>query len=448
MGIVRKIGEYTVYKKIGEGTYGRVYKVCDTDGNYYALKKYDTHNSEIFSSNVLRELNILSVGVVHPNIVRCEKIFTTSHNVYSVLELADCDLQEFISSDKLDNCDPLKIFHDIASGLKVLHHNSVIHCDLKPHNCLVKDGIAKIADLDVIVSPNNYEYYQDIITTLWYRSPEIILEDDYNNKIDIWALGLILYQLYNKYPLITGDSEIEVVMMIKRKITDSFYPSPKGDGEGYDDYTKDFYKRMLPSEHTKFELRSRKLYYSRIPENVLDLLSHLLEIDSKKRYNIDQVLAHPCLEGYNTQIEYVGDIFYNAGTDREYSEYELSIRKQLICKIRDISNEYSGGYIILLNTINIFDRYNSLTRNKSELCNYGLVYILSAFYISLKFFPITFTLNDVLSRVEEIHEKDIIDAEREIICVLGFRIYHKLPTYVDNSDNEKFFEHLLEKPIF
>ena len=70
--------------------------------------------------------------------------------------------------------DPIKILFELACGLRELHVNNIIHSDLKPENCLMKKGVAKISDLDCIIVPSNQ--VNTITTgTPSFRAPEIYL---------------------------------------------------------------------------------------------------------------------------------------------------------------------------------------------------------------------------------------------------------------------------------
>ena len=154
------------------------------------------------------------------------------------------------------------LMFQIANGLKYLHKYGIVHRDLKPDNIMMTEqsekGILKIMDfgLSKIVGPNDtlHEGYG----TLSYVAPEVLLRTPYNKEIDMWSMGIILYQmLCGKLPF-TGNKE----EIIAKKIV--FEP--------------------LEFDEDLWELRSRK---------VIDLIKKCLEKEPEDRIKIDEFLNHP-----------------------------------------------------------------------------------------------------------------------------------------------------------
>lgn len=104
---------------------------------------------------------------------------------------------------KMSANDLLEIFMDIAYGLRFLHSKNIIHRDVKPENILMTSEYRiKLADFGVskIVCDCNPQAHTSI-GSLAYMSPEVYLHRPYGKKCDIWALGLILYEIaMMKYP--------------------------------------------------------------------------------------------------------------------------------------------------------------------------------------------------------------------------------------------------------
>lgn len=115
------------------------------------------------------------------------------------------DLENYISRMGKDNYIPeakvWKFFIQILEGLKYLHQKNVIHGDLKPQNLFVtgKDYDIRIGDFGISTSLGFEEgLAYEAVGSLAYCSPELLNEEPYNQKADIWAVGCILYELINK----------------------------------------------------------------------------------------------------------------------------------------------------------------------------------------------------------------------------------------------------------
>ena len=113
------------------------------------------------------------------------------------------DLRKFINGykklGKMINEDVIySIILDICNGIKKIHDNNIIHRDLKPENIFIDNVYnIKIGDLEISKQlSENTLYAKTFAGTRNYMSPEIFNNDIYNNKVDIWALGCIIYELF------------------------------------------------------------------------------------------------------------------------------------------------------------------------------------------------------------------------------------------------------------
>lgn len=188
-------------EKIGEGTYGIVYKaeIMGT-GKVVALKRIrlDT-DSEGVPSTALREVSLLK-ELTHPNIVLLMEVVVWEKNLYLIFEYLNQDLKRFM--EKLEGEFPLQLakqyLHQLLSGLHYCHSRRIIHRDLKPQNLLLDMfGNIKIADFGLARCYNlPYRTYTHEVVTLWYRAPEILLGAKiYSTTIDIWSLGCIFGEM-------------------------------------------------------------------------------------------------------------------------------------------------------------------------------------------------------------------------------------------------------------
>ena len=206
---------FTELKLLGNGTYGRVYKVKrQSDGNVYALKVVNLSNlstHELESS--LNEIRLMA-SFTSPFIIRFYEAFIDNKRLCIVSEYSRLgDLAHLIDRRKRKN-KPLPeetvwcYFLQLLEGLHTLHSSGVIHRDLKSANILLSaPDLIKIADLGVSTALETRQLAKTQIGTPLYLAPEIWKNRPYNQKCDIWSLGVILYEMMNfSYPFLARDA--------------------------------------------------------------------------------------------------------------------------------------------------------------------------------------------------------------------------------------------------
>lgn len=212
-------------EKIGEGTYGVVYKAKDKyTGELVALKKIRLeHEEEGVPSTAIREISILK-ELQHPNIVRLRDVIHLDSKLYLVFEYLEQDLKHFMDSLPPGKLDPLLIksyLYQLLNGLAYCHANRILHRDLKPQNLLIdKRGFLKLADFGLARAFGiPVRHYTHEVVTLWYRAPEILLgARRYSTAVDIWSAGCIFAEMILRMPLFPGDSEIDELYKIFRAL--------------------------------------------------------------------------------------------------------------------------------------------------------------------------------------------------------------------------------------
>ncbi|XP_017374891.1 cyclin-dependent kinase 2 isoform X1 [Cebus imitator] len=190
-------------EKIGEGTYGVVYKARNKlTGEVVALKKIrlDTETEGV-PSTAIREISLLK-ELNHPNIVKLLDVIHTENKLYLVFEFLHQDLKKFMDASALTGI-PLPLIKSylfqLLQGLAFCHSHRVLHRDLKPQNLLINtEGSIKLADFGLARAFGvPVRTYTHEVVTLWYRAPEILLGCKYySTAVDIWSLGCIFAEMH------------------------------------------------------------------------------------------------------------------------------------------------------------------------------------------------------------------------------------------------------------
>ena len=204
-------------KLLGEGGYGYVYQVSDSKGNKYALKKINILSQPQYQ-NIIREIKLWKQVSNSQNIVKLLDASQTKTEVDILMELCtEGSLLDFInnSEENISESTALKIIRDIANGLMAMHSQNppIAHRDIKIENVLKFGNTFKLCDfgsasIDTMMPEketkdskrDKFDIYERN-TTFMYRPPEMV--DEYgefpvNEKVDIWALGCILYAILFK----------------------------------------------------------------------------------------------------------------------------------------------------------------------------------------------------------------------------------------------------------
>jgi serine/threonine protein kinase len=214
------ITRYERQVKLGEGSYGVVYKAVDTvTGVTVALKilKFDGLDADGVPSTLLREISILKT-INHINIIALHDVCTSSLPAYLAFEYVDADLARLISNrGRPFRPAAIKSYaFQMIAAVYYLHSHRIIHRDIKPDNILVsRNGIVKLCDFGMAryVTVPMRTYTRGVVT-LWYKAPELILDGFYELSIDMWSIGCILYELVTYSPLFPGDGQLDQMMRI------------------------------------------------------------------------------------------------------------------------------------------------------------------------------------------------------------------------------------------
>lgn len=156
------------------------------------------------------EINILGI-CDHPNIIKLHGVFVDENNLYLVLELANGKtlFNHLRKKRKLTEEETLKIMKKIIDAIIYLHKMNppILHRDLKPENVLFHDGVIKLADFGW--SNLTDDFRNTYCGTPDYLCPEMIMGTGHNEKLDIWTLGVLMFELLHGRPPFTPKYRID-----------------------------------------------------------------------------------------------------------------------------------------------------------------------------------------------------------------------------------------------
>eukprot|EP01102_Stenamoeba_stenopodia_P019843 TRINITY_DN757_c0_g3_i1.p1 TRINITY_DN757_c0_g3~~TRINITY_DN757_c0_g3_i1.p1 ORF type:complete len:494 (-),score=143.03 TRINITY_DN757_c0_g3_i1:281-1666(-) len=251
---------YQVLGELGEGAFGTVVKAKDIASDKLVAIKV-IPKKHLGKGELLKvHLEVQSMKALdHPNIVQLLDFKETDSGMYIVLEYCSKgDLLTHVQSkERLSESEALVLFRHLVNGMDYAHKKNVIHRDIKLENLLLaQDGSLKIADWGFARSWSPDSLIKgEYPGSLHYASPEIVTATPYSGpEVDIWSMGVTLYGICSGCLPFFGNNDEIIVDRIK---TSTF-----------------------PLFHT-------------FSKDLKDLLTHMLDYNSTKRFTIEQIKNHP-----------------------------------------------------------------------------------------------------------------------------------------------------------
>lgn len=200
MKSLKKIEDFVLEEKIGEGQFGTVYRARNTkSNNYYAMKvisKSLFENNKLMRRQLKRETVIMN-STCHPNLMHLHRSFETGRNYYLVLDLCDGgDLENFLIKHKIkrfSESETISILSQILNGFQELRKQNVIHRDLKLENIFITGQKVVLGDFGAAKIVK--EMTSTTVGTPLNMAPEVMAGEDYNHKSDLWSIGILFYRL-------------------------------------------------------------------------------------------------------------------------------------------------------------------------------------------------------------------------------------------------------------
>ncbi len=262
-----KLRDYDTTEKLGEGSYGVVYKAHGKTGAREVVAVKCVLKSELSKAetdNLVTEIAMLK-KLKHDNIVHLIDFCWDSNYIYIITEYCGGgDLSKFIkrrTSLSEDVC--RRFLRQLAVALKFLRDEDIAHMDLKPSNVLLTAGRKprlKLADFGLAQKFQNDEEKSSVRGSYLYMAPEMLLKRKYDPRVDLWSLGVILYEcLFGKAPYKSETME----ELFKKVREEKPIVVPRNNG---------------------------------LSEQCYDLLIRCLERDPDKRITFEEFFQHPFLD--------------------------------------------------------------------------------------------------------------------------------------------------------
>ena len=303
------IPDYEPISLRGAGCFGYVIEAMDRIHNKrVAIKR--THKVD---KKLSREFEILSKINTCDYVVKLLDAFYSVNNDGKVIqnlvfEFVTLNLETFIENYRKKRkhipIEQIKLIaRQMLLGLDYCHKKNIVHRDLKPENVLLTDeGNVKLCDFgsSKCIEEKKGTTSTPYTVSRYYRAPELILgKIDYNSKIDIFATGCILAELFMLTPLFPGKTEglelFEHICLLGNPGKKYFeqFPLPKN----YIEY----FEQFNVEETAKLEniLNLNNFYTQKEVKEASDLIFHMLNWDINKRYSAEQCLKHPFVNGRN-----------------------------------------------------------------------------------------------------------------------------------------------------
>ena len=309
---------YEKIGRVGEGTYGVVYKARDKEsGEICALKRCLPHHeaSDGFPQTTLREIMILRELAFynHPGIVQLKDVAVSSSRsgVFLVFEYCEHDLANLIdnyytkhSRSIFSEAQAKQLSIQLLSAIDFLHSRNLIHRDIKLSNLLYNHhGRLRLADFGLCRrigqlneestpsarDPNNLT---PKVVSLWYRPPELLFGSDlYDISVDAWGAGCCIAELLDGRPLVNGKSEMDQINKLFRLLGPPDGHSSTGPNSFPDladmPLVKDGTVVISNGSHRSRGLLDR---FGHLKASGIHLLTNLLRYDRKMRWTAKEAL--------------------------------------------------------------------------------------------------------------------------------------------------------------
>lgn len=372
--------KFTFINIVGNGTYGYVKLVHDTNNNKFCIKSlgkeiFNSENKEKFEEELEKIKNIN-----HINIVKCYKYYKCTELYNFVFEyVPNCNLKTYlknIPSNKLDEKQSFNIAYQISCGLNYLHDLGYPHLDIKPTNIIFTSinpiGVVKISDFG-FYQLISHKMNPSITTTPHYKSPEVLQMKDMCLASDVWSLDCILfYMVLGDHPF-KCEREEDLLKNIHSNALE--YPP------SFSDELKNLLKEIIkinPSErpNIKIVLNKLDLLVNSSPDKINEKVDvekkSLTEIQSENKQ--EEIRSETKQENIQTVVS--GDTYYNLAIENKKLNQNEEMIKNLeeAIKLNHVESMFLLGKYY--KDCKLFDKmviyFNLASENNNALASYAL----------------------------------------------------------------------------
>eukprot|EP00094_Tigriopus_californicus_P006323 TCALIF_06088-PA protein Name:"Similar to Cdkl1 Cyclin-dependent kinase-like 1 (Mus musculus)" AED:0.23 eAED:0.23 QI:2/0.83/0.85/0.85/0.83/1/7/211/385 len=286
----RLMERYEKLNKVGEGSYGVVYKCRARDtGGLVAIKKFtETEDDPLIRKIALREIRMLK-NLKHPNLVNLIEVFRRKRKLHLVFEFCDYTVLNELEKNPKGVALPstLSMIWQTLQGINYCHSHNCIHRDIKPENILLtKEGVVKVGDFGFARVFTPGDNFTDYVATRWYRAPELLVGDtQYGPKVDVWAIGCVFVELVNGEALWPGKSDVDQLYLIRKNVGD-LIPRHMQIFK-----SNEFFCGLSIPDPGTMDPLERKLKTT--VAGTHDFMKRCLDKDPAKRWTCEELLHHP-----------------------------------------------------------------------------------------------------------------------------------------------------------
>jgi serine/threonine-protein kinase len=214
------IQHYDIIEKIGEGGMGVVYKAMHrTLERPVAIKRLAAHlaRNQNMLQRFLKEAK-LQAKLSHANVVNIFDLLEMEGEVYLVMEYVSGRSVKELLQDKgrLSIPEALHVAGGVLAGLAFMHENSIVHRDIKPSNIIVSNlGQVKVTDFGIarlMEDDSGLTRFGAGVGTLQYMAPEMLKSGEVSFSVDLYALGVTLYEMLCGKTPFTGNTDLEIML--------------------------------------------------------------------------------------------------------------------------------------------------------------------------------------------------------------------------------------------